>query len=410
MKKIYFYTFGCRLNKAETEELSDKLIYHFKITADISKADICIVNTCGVTQASFDKCVKLINKIKAQYSNLKIVVLGCAAKDIVGLGLKADYFFDKQSQPQASKIIIQKEAKSIEFKPQVGGSFARPFIKIQDGCNNYCAYCIVPHLRGREVSIPSQDIIAKIKNLEALSYPEVVVSGVNIGKYSDDGKDLFNLLSEILEETNNVRIRLSSINPEDLNDSLIGLFGNKRICDHIHLSLQSGSNKILKAMNRQYSQELYKEIVQKLRYAKKSIAITTDIIVGFPGESEENFIETMTFVEDIRFAKIHVFRYSPRPGTLAYGLPFKVNEKEKSLRSKRLIEVGKKSEESYKRSFIGEVLDVVFEGNKGQKGYRGVSSNFIPVFVKANQPLRKSLKKVRIIEAADYGLLGELVS
>ncbi|HBG81443.1 TPA: tRNA (N(6)-L-threonylcarbamoyladenosine(37)-C(2))-methylthiotransferase MtaB [candidate division CPR2 bacterium] len=410
MKKVKFISLGCRLNKAETDSIINQIRGRFEITN--SEADIYIVNTCAVTISASQKSRRLIRAIKDKNPKSKVVVIGCAASEIEELNISADHIFSKEKQNEVSNKLIQMYGKKqtlLSGNNDEVSLYARPLIKIQDGCDNFCSYCIVPMLRGRGHSEKLAAIIDKVKELEQLDYSEIVLTGVNIGHYKDGHNDLMMLLSSLLRETSKLRIRLSSINPNDISEDLINVLASERICEHIHLSLQSGSDTVLKRMNRRYDSALYKDIVIKLRAVKPNIAITTDIIVGFPGETEGEFKETLEFVKEIKFAKIHIFRYSKRPGTAACNMPDQQNDEIKRLRAHELGLAANKLRNDYLMKSIGSELEVVFEGRaKGM--YKGTSSNYIDVLVNTNQPLRGRLCRVYVLRAADSFVVARLVA
>lgn len=377
-------------------------------------ADICIVNTCSVTDLADKKSRQAISQIKKQNPNIKVVVTGCGAKaekvwpevalwipnkdkEKVLEIIQKQYFLKAidNSEPDNSNFILKSKFKNLN-----SGIRTRALLKIQDGCNNFCAYCIVPHLRGREVSFPVGDVLKEAKKLEQLGYKELVLTGVNVGKYSQKygttELDLTGLIKLILTETSFPRIRLSSINPQDVSEEMVTLWSNEpRLCKHFHLSLQSGSNKILKEMGRPYSAEYYLTLCKKIIQKMPTCAITTDVIVGFPGENDKAFQESIELVMKAKLAKLHVFRYSKRKGTRAAASNEQVIDSTKKERSKMLIELGKKLEKEFRSRFIGKELEVLFEEEKDGIWY-GLTDNYLRVGYKSSENLENCIRAVEL--------------
>ena len=405
MTKISFVIYGCRLNKAESEELKRELSPYFFITS--KNADIYIVNTCAVTNAAYSKCRSAIIKLIALNSTAKIIIYGCAASNLKKDGLPAYQYFFKSDQAKLSKYLIQKYAVKKNKNNSYISVYKRPLIKIQDGCSNYCSYCAVPYLRTAAYNKPLKDIVETAQKYEQNNYSEVVLTGLNIGKYHFNDMNLADVLEVLIDNTKKIRIRISSINPEDINDGFVRIFNNNRICNYLHLSLQSGSDDILKKMNRSYSSAEYYNAITRLKKVKQNLSISTDVIVGFPSESDEDFDKTYGFIEKCDFTKIHVFRYSPKKGTVAASMPNQVQEKIKKERAERLNELSSRLHKSYLEKQVGRRLSVIFEKKKNNYCI-GTAANFAEVRVKTNQPLDLRICNVQILQAADSYLLGEL--
>lgn len=402
MKTFSFLTLGCRLNQAEEEKLRRAVLEHGFFVTEPDKADFLVVNTCSVTAVADRKTRQLIKRVKKENPKLVVIVTGC------GAGLAKDYeevsfWVSNEDKDRAIDLIFKKYALKKEMPKELGRSKrTRALLKIQDGCNNFCAYCIVPYLRGREVSLSSSEIIVEAKKLEQLGYRELVLSGVNVGKYScelsGETLNLVGVIKKLLAETNFQRIRLSSVNPQDITDEMIALWaGDQRLARHLHLSLQSGTTSVLKRMGRPYSAEKYLSLSKKIVQKIPEMAITTDVIVGFPGETDEEFEQTVKFVQAVGFAKLHVFRYSPREGTRAAKMEGQVSEKIKTERSKKLLKIGKELERSFKEKFIGKELEVLFEENKNGE-WLGLSTNYIRLAQKTSENLENQFKKVVVTE------------
>lgn len=427
IKSISFYTLGCRLNQAEEERLRREFMEAGFFVMEPEKAGICIVNTCSVTNLADVKSHRAIKHLKKINPKLKIVAIGCGADEKKAYP-EVDLWINNDQKPQLLEIIssnfkvlkqptnrntLAGQAK-LETQKLFSGR-TRALLKIQDGCNNFCAYCIVPYLRGREVSVPAKDVLSEAKKLEEMGYKELVLSGVNVGKYGADqihnsktdskiekqnsklkANGLTELLELLLKETNFPRIRLSSVNPQDITDEMIDLWAKEpRLCRHFHLSLQSGSTTVLRRMGRPYTAQFYYSLTKKIVQKLPEVAITTDVIVGFPGETESEFKETLSFVKKIKFAKLHVFRYSKRSGTRAENMPNQVPESIKTKRSKTLHRCSDVLEREFKERFIGQEMEVLFEEKKGEYWY-GLSSNYIRIKYFSNKNLENKLVKIRI--------------
>jgi threonylcarbamoyladenosine tRNA methylthiotransferase MtaB len=292
------------------------------------------------------------------------------------------YFPDK-----IGESYIQKENCQVK---------TRANIKVQTGCNNFCTYCIVPYLRGKPVSIPIQDVINSINKKTQKGFKEVILSGINIGKYQSNKHGLVGLIKFILRNTNIPRLRLSSINPEDINNELIELFKDNRLCNHLHLSLQSGSNTVLKRMGRKYSTQQYKRIVTNVRQIDQYFGITTDVIVGFPGENDKEFNESLIFIADIEFLKIHIFKYSKRNGTAAAKMSSQISPDIK----KRRVDILKKMTDTSRADFlnknISRIYPILFELKNSKGEYFGYSPNYIRIKKSSKSKLTNSIKEVKI--------------
>ena len=255
----------------------------------------------------------------------------------------------------------------------------RSFIKIQDGCNGACAYCIVPKVRSHPRSVPANDVIASVKERVAHGFKEIVVTGTEIGAYSDGDTNLEALLDIVLRETDACRVRISSLQPQEITPSLLSLWKNTRLCPHFHVALQSGSDRVLRAMRRRYSVESYAKALARIRAEIQGVAVTTDVIVGFPGETEEDFAETMSVCRELGFARIHVFPFSARPETEAASLPNHVNERIKGQRKKAMLDLAQQSVEGFRASLRGVTRPVLWENRDSNGAWTGLTDNYISV-------------------------------
>jgi threonylcarbamoyladenosine tRNA methylthiotransferase MtaB len=292
-----------------------------------------------------------------------------------------------------------------------GVSRVRSFIKIQDGCNDACAYCIVPRVRGREYCLPIADIINEVKARVAAGYKEVVLTGTKIGDYGYNGANLKQLVEQVLAVTSVERLHLSSLQPQNISPELLSLWQDPRLCCHFHLALQSGSDAVLKRMRRHYSVEDYRQAVFLVRKAVPDAAMTTDIMVGFPGESAEEFEESYRFCREIDFANIHVFSYSPRQGTPAARMVRQVDDKLKKERSLCMLELARQSVSKFCQRFLGRNMTVLWENEvaPGSGVYSGLSHNYIRVFAQSGEPLTKQFRPVRVVNLHKQGLWGKIV-
>lgn len=389
------------MNQAEEESFRREVMERGFLVSDPGHADLCIINTCSVTALADKKSRQAIRKLKSLNPQAKIIVTGCGANEaenLVGVDL---IISNKDKNNTVEKIINKFQIKDYQTgdRPPVAIKYrTRALLKIQDGCNNFCAYCIVPFLRGRETSIPVSTVLSEAKKLDRLGYKELVVSGVNIGRYGMDGygTNLKELLEKIIVATDFKRIRLSSINPQDVSDDLINLWASQpRLARHLHLSLQSGCPSVLTRMGRPYSAQAYFDLVEKIRHKIPAIAVTTDVIVGFPGETDQEFLETVQFVKKAMLAKIHVFRYSNRAGTKAARMLNQVSPEIKKERARLLTQVSKQLEGEFKSNSLGKPAEVLFEEQKNGYWY-GLTSNYIRVKYQSDDDLYNKLKSVEI--------------
>jgi len=397
--KVAFYTLGCKVNLYETEYMMSLFKQNnYDIVDFKSQSDIYVINGCSVTNNSDNKSLKIIkNIINRKYDKI-LIVTGCFSQNkkeelkdykidiILGNNEKSKVieYLNKYLEDKKN-IYVVNNPKDFVFENMYLSHFetkTRAFVKIQDGCDNYCSYCIIPYLRGSCKSKDKDLILKEVNELVNNNYQEVVLSGIHTGFYNSNNYDLSDLLNDLNKIKNLKRIRISSIEVTELNSKFINeLKNNKKIVDHLHIPLQSGSDKILKLMNRKYSLDFYYNKIKEIRSIRKDISITTDIIVGFPNESEEDFNNTLEFVKKIKFSKIHVFPFSRRKNTKADVMDNQIDNNIKKIRSNKLIELSKQLEIEYLNKFINKKLDVIFESK--EKGYYiGHSSNYILVKTK----------------------------
>ncbi len=414
--KILIHTLGCRLNQAESESIALDLVEAgFKVTQNGDFGDIVILNTCSVTELAQKKSQRKIQYFRKKNPQSLLIVVGCAVDynqaDLKRLG--ADFLLPNSEKDKLPRLI--KESQLIA--PKTAGIFkipkyrTRALVKIQDGCNNFCTYCIIPYLRDRLRSRKIQEVIDEIREKEKQGFREVVLTGVNIGKYHSRAKgkvlNLAGLLREILAHSNISRIRLSSINPEDVDDDLIEVLRESRICSHLHLSLQSGSLTVLRRMRRAYTPTQYYRLYQKLKKVIPEIALTTDLIVGFPGETPAEFQETLAFLEKIDFLKIHIFRFSPKKGTEASKMPGQVPQRVKSERMEKISLLAERLGDRFLSRFQGKSMRVLFEQKKNGF-WLGLTDNYIKVYAKSRRNIQNKIKKVVLNQRFQEGFEGVL--
>lgn len=430
VKKISFQTVGCRLNQYETEKMAAQL-YPFGFTRAErgEKADLYIINTCTVTHRADSDCRYLIRRAARENPNGRIVVVGCYVENepdrIVALE-GVDVIVRNSEKDAIAKILPRKLPDLFDHEPDKSCSTAvtdfhqrnRAWIKISDGCNQLCSFCIITLVRGRLVNRPVRDIIDEINTLVAHGYREVVLTGVNMGYYKDHAvkpqvKNLAALCRMIMAETDLYRLRLSSIEPQTVSDELVEVFAdsNGRICRHFHLPLQSGSSRILKLMHRPYEPEAYVKRVSTLKEAALNTIIGADVIVGFPGETDEDFNQTQRLCESGLIDYLHVFSYSDRPGTTANEMKDKVNPNVIKERNLILSRISNQLRWQSHRRQIGKTLEFIAEHNRTAEGfYWGISDNYLRVKLPDWIDGDKGIVKVKITAAQEDCMEGDVVA
>ena len=421
-KVVRFVTLGCKVNQYETNAMAQKFLEKgYQIIEEITpenediKPDICIINTCTVTNMSDRKSRQMLRRMKEKNPSTIVVAVGCYAQvakkelakipeiDLVlGNNEKVEivkyveeYINNHINNVELDDVMYSKEFS--DFGDVTYTEKTRAVIKIQDGCDRFCSYCIIPYARGRVRSRKPESIISEITQIASKGIKEVVITGIHIASYGKDfvmSKDsklanyrLIDLLEEINEIQGIQRIRLGSIEPLLITVEFVGRLKKlEKICHHFHLSLQSGCDETLKRMNRRYTTEQFKEIVRLLRGAYSDVNLTTDIIVGFPGETDEEFNKTYQFLKEIKFYKMHIFKYSPRKGTKAAVMPNQINGDIKEERSKKLIELSDRNEIEHNKSYIGKNVEVLFEEEKDGM-YKGHTQNYIMVYCQSKENL-----------------------
>ena len=420
MKRAALYTLGCKVNQYETQAIAELFERAGYLIADFDEAaDVYVINTCTVTGMSDRKSRQILRRAKRHNPNAVTVVTGCYAQTapeevsaIDGVDLvvgtqgrtRIVEMVEALSQGGAhccvSDIMHTHEFEDLSVSGY--GERTRAYIKVQEGCNQFCSYCIIPYARGPVRSRDVDDVITEAKRLAAAGFCEVVLTGIHIASYGRDlagGQELTDLIGCVAEVEGIRRIRLSSIEPMTLDGAFLDAVRDcGKLCDHFHLSLQSGCDDTLRRMNRRYSTADYRGIIDGLRVAFPGAAITTDVMVGFPGENEGEFAESLAFVESVGFADLHVFAYSPRKGTKAAGMPEQVSPEDKHRRSEVMIAAGEKSRAAFLDQHVGLESRVLFEREvEGQSGvYEGKTTNYITVRCKSDTGLTGQMRQVHL--------------
>lgn len=418
IKKVAFFTLGCKVNQYETNAMIQQFLKKkYEIVEFEEKADIYIINTCTVTNMSDRKSRQMLRRAKQVNNNSIVVIVGCYSQInkqeletieevdlILGNNEKnkiveiIEKYLEEKNKTETYVEDINEQKEFLDFGTVTYTEKTRAVIKVQDGCNNFCTYCLIPYARGRIRSRKMESIISEVSEIVKKGIKEIVITGIHIASY---GKDLYEniRLIDLLEELNKVeglkRIRLGSLEPKIITENFVERLSKlEKICDHFHLSLQSGCDETLKRMNRKYNTEEFEEGVNLLRKTFPNVALTTDIIVGFPGETEEEFEETYKFLRKIKFAKMHVFKYSPRTGTVAAKMPNQIDGNKKEERSKKLIELSSKNEKEFLEKYVGKTVEVLFEEAEGEF-VKGHTTNYIIVKEKGKK-LENKITTVKI--------------
>ena len=435
--RVAFYTLGCKLNQAETESLVGQFSQSgFQLVSPNDAADIYIANTCTVTHIADRKSRHWLRLARRRNPRALIIATGCyAQRSRQELAPLADLVVDNTEKEnlltltQTLRELGESEAKQSQMPAATVRT--RSLIKIQDGCRSPCTYCIVPKVRPREYSLPASQIIGEVKQKVALGYKEAVLTGTKIGSYKDTvlsaskGSDinLRDLVQRILDDTGIQRLRLSSLQPSEIFSEFLALWQDERLCRHFHLALQSGSETVLQRMGRSYSLEQYHRAINLIKETIPGVAITTDIMVGFPGESDAEFEQSYSFCQQAGFANIHVFPFSSRPETAAAKMPGQIKDKVKQERNQRMLELSRSSRRHFCEQFLGQTMSVLWEkemptsssilgeaGTSPSSGiYSGLTSNYIRVFAHSEKPLSNEITPVELVEFHNQGIWGEVM-
>lgn len=430
MKKAASFALGCKVNQYESEAIAELFAEKgYEIVGIEEKADVYVINTCTVTNFGDKKSRQLIRKVKRQNENAVVAVVGCYAQTapqelmkvegvnlVIGTKDRAQIVemvenYDVSRGVENHVTDIMKERVFEPLSIQKLANRTRAYLKIQDGCSQYCSYCIIPYARGLIRSREPQEVLAEVKRLADNGFKEVVLTGIHVASYGKDRRDtsLLEILRQVHEVEGIERIRFSSIEPNVVTEEFAQTMAElPKVCDHFHLSLQSGCDRTLKEMNRKYDTEKYRQAAAMLRKYMPHVALTTDIIVGFPGETEEDFKESYAFAKEIGFAKIHVFPYSPKKGTPAAERKDQLPNVVKSERSHTLIELSDNMAQDFLQPYIGQEVEVLFERAVSEGVYEGHTTNYIKVQATADSDLTNQICKAYITKAEQEELCGEV--
>ena len=440
MEKVAFITLGCKVNQYETNAMVQEFIEKgYEIVEHTEVADIYVINTCTVTNMSDRKSRQMLRRVKELNKDSIVVACGCYVQvskeelekieevDLILGNNEKKHIVELVEKFQNEKNIREKKSEIeevedvmgqkefVEFGDVIYTEKTRAVIKVQDGCDRFCSYCIIPYARGRVRSRKPENVISEIKKISKKGIKEVVITGIHIASYGKDFKKEYRLI-DLLEEINKIkgieRIELGSIEPLLITEEFVRRLKKlEKICHHFHLSLQSGCNETLKRMNRRYSIEEFKNIVELLKKNYEDVNLTTDIIVGFPGETEEEFQKTYEFLKEIKFYKMHIFKYSQRKGTKAAVMSGQIDGNKKEERSRKLIELSDKNEEEYNKKYVGKEVEVLWEEEK-EGFYKGHTKNYILAYLKIDKEKEKKLEntiiKAKCIEAKKDHILVQL--
>ena len=395
--KISFKTLGCRVNLYETDALASRFkAAGYEIAEADSAADVFVVNTCTVTNTSDQKCRQAIHQIRRKHPEALIAVTGCMVnhrkEELLQSGM-ADYVIDNERKAALFDIIDEHfrnghsdpegyDRDLFSYQPAFDTFHTRSLIKIHDGCNNFCSYCIIPMVRGRATSRPAEDIYNNVREVLAHGFKEIVLTGVNMGRYQHENTNFEQLVENILEIDGDFRVRVSSIEPDQFSDRFLSMFQHEKLAPHMHICLQSGSDDTLKRMNRHYTAAQFREMCQRIKTFRPDFNLTTDIIVGFPGETEQTFKESCDFAREIGFSHIHTFKYSVRTGTKAATMLDQVPEKVKSERSEMMRRISLENKTKYFEMMQGQSQRMLIERIDNKGVARGYGENYIPVLLK----------------------------
>lgn len=422
-KKVSFHTLGCRLNMSETGSIAQKFVDNgYKIVPFGEQADVTFLNTCTVTDGADSTCRNMIRKASKASPEGKVVVAGCYAQmeadkiksmqgvDLI-LGTNEKYkVFDYLDEDEQTQVRIDKNTEFWGAATTESDSHTRAFLKIQDGCNYVCSFCIIPFARGRSRTISIEDAVSEAKKLVAKGYREIILTGVNIGEYErSSGERLEDLVKSIIEVEGLERLRLGSVEPNTITDDLLKVLKESgKYQDHFHIPMQSGSDVTLKSMRRKYDVEFYKNIVHKVKSYFPEASVGADVIVGYPGETDEHFMETFNLLKELPITHFHVFPYSKRQNTTAAKMENHIQNDVKKQRVKTLINLGEQKLAEFSQNMIGKESQVLFEREKD--GYfEGYTSNYVKVKLKSSKSLKNKILNMRFTDIEGEKLIGEVL-
>ena len=415
MPTIAFKTLGCRVNLFETDALASRFKKESYEVVDSGEADVFVVNTCTVTNTSDQKCRQAIHQIRRKNPEALIVVTGCMVnhrkEELIQEGI-ADYVIDNERKAAIFDIVDEHFKKGhsdpegydrdlFSYQPAYDTFHTRSLIKIHDGCNNFCSYCIIPMVRGRSTSRPAQDIYENIRSVVDHGFKEIVLTGVNMGRYHDGDTNFEALVEHIINIGGDFRVRVSSIEPDQFSDRFLQLFQHEKLAPHMHICLQSGSDDTLKRMHRFYTAAQFREMCERIKAFRPDFNLTTDIIVGFPGETDETFKESCDFAREIGFSHIHTFKYSKRTGTKAAVMPNQVPEKVKAERSEIMRAISLENKLKYFEHMKGTTQRLLIERIDSKGMARGYGENYVPIQIQGEGLKKNTFVEVTLNEIID---------
>jgi threonylcarbamoyladenosine tRNA methylthiotransferase MtaB len=421
--RVHFTNLGCKLNQAEIERLARQFAAAgHEVVGSLAEADLHVVNSCTVTHTAARASRKAAGRARrsGDARRPRTVLTGCHASaspseaariagvDLVVPNSEKHRLLARVHEAFPDAVPGADAEPQVLYVPLPLGN-TRALVKVEDGCDMRCSFCLIPFTRGAQRSRPLPAVVAEVRELVRQGHQEIVVTGVQISAYRWEGARLADLVQALLSETDAPRLRLTSIAPWDLDGGLLELWEDRRLCRHLHLSLQSGCSATLRRMRRPYTAESYLDLLGRVRAAVAGVAITTDVIVGFPGETAAELAESLATVEAAGFARVHVFPYSPRPGTAAEAMPGQVPAEEKKERMERTLEIAAGAEREFRRGQLGTRQTVLWERPKDGMGH-GLTDNYLRVFDQAGAALWNRFSEVELVALADDGLLGRLVA
>jgi len=417
---VYLQSLGCRLNQSEIEAITRQFAAAgHTVVSTPAQADVCIVNTCAVTAEAERKSRHRIRSLARANPEARIAVIGCyatLAPEQAGHLPGVAWIVPNTDKGRVAEIVAPypPRRKGKGSGTGKGGPLlrTRAFVRVQDGCDNHCTYCIVRLLRGPARSRPLADVVAEVQALAEAGCQEAVLTGVNLGSYGRDlglPGGLYALVKTLLTDTDLSRLRLSSLEPWDLDEDFFRLWESPRLCRQLHLPLQSGCDEILRRMGRRTTRQEFARLVEAARAAIPDLAVTSDIIVGFPGEDEDAFRASYDFVAAMEFARLHVFPYSPRPGTAAACLPDQVPPEVRRARARAMRELGAEQASRFRQRFIGRAMEVLWEQRRRDGLWTGLTDNYLRVVTHAEDDLHDRLTATRLLTAQNGYLVGEVI-
>ncbi len=417
-KKYRITALGCRTNQYEAQAFRNQLdVLGYSPAVDGEQADLCVVNTCTVTAGADRDSRSVIRRLARENPGARVAVTGCSAEGQADVFKAIDGVTDvvlNKDKERLVELLFPELDEWPEFAINTFDAHTRAFVKVQDGCNSFCTYCIIPYVRGRSRSRSIEDILKEVHKLVANGYKEIVLTGINIGDFDGDkGKEetpdrLVDLLRAVDAVPGVERVRISSIDPDEVDDELLeAVLTGKNTCHSMHIVLQSGSNVVLKRMNRKYTRQMFLDAIERLYAASPDFTITTDVIVGFPGETEADFADTVDVLEKVRFAKVHMFPFSPRERTRAALMPNPVPGDVKRARKQQLLRIAERKAFDLREGFVGRKMRMLTESTDENGRTSGHTDNFLPVLLQGGALPSNEIVEVSLVANSPEGLIGE---